>query len=109
MNTCTFEGCYREIYCKGLCPSHYAQAKRGQTLAPLRRKRKIINGQKECSRCGQVKKVPEEYHVLRATGKPVTGWCKACTNSVSAQRRLEAKNKREADQESTHLKGGVTA
>lgn len=34
--TCSFEGCDKEPYSKGLCKGHYNQQNRGVELTPLR-------------------------------------------------------------------------
>ena len=46
---CAFEGCGRPVTAKGLCTGHYAQQGRGETLRPLRPRRRSGEPRSRCS------------------------------------------------------------
>jgi hypothetical protein len=41
---CSFQGCDRPWYCKGLCVRHYEQRNEGKPLIPIRSQRKRPGG-----------------------------------------------------------------
>lgn len=81
---CSFEGCERKHYCKGLCLGHYRQQRRGEELRPLRKQiskaeaeRLRAQGLKKCSNCDQVKPF-EEFRKDKSTKDGREYRCKAC-------------------------------
>ena len=41
MSNCTFDGCVKKHYAKGLCDGHYQQQRRGEQLRPLQQKGRV--------------------------------------------------------------------
>lgn len=62
--TCSIEGCglTARYLAPDLCGGHYQQVWRGSEAKPLRRKRKVVDGMKECRLCGIVKPLDGGYY-----------------------------------------------
>src|SRR5262245_57983908 len=58
---CEFPGCINPRNGKTYCVQHERQLKAGKELAPLERRRFIVDGMKECADCGEVKPI-SEFH-----------------------------------------------
>jgi len=52
---CSVEGCTNRINARGLCSAHDRHQRQGLPLGPLERRRKIVDGYKECAGCEIVK------------------------------------------------------
>lgn len=68
---CTFDGCERDPYCKGLCRSHYRQQNKGQDLRPLLETYPEICRESGCDRPVEVKArslCGRHYSQLRRSG-----------------------------------------
>ena len=82
---CSFEGCGRDHYSRGLCKGHRMQQYRGKDLAPLRRRNAtdVRNelGQKRCSRCTAW--LPEAvFHKNPKTNDRLATSCSSCARDV---------------------------
>lgn len=80
---CSFNGCTKDIFSKGLCIGHYNQQYRGKKLTPLKPHREALpveDGKKKCRECKKTKPVSDFY----VTGKKARGvpkystYCKPC-------------------------------
>jgi len=96
--TCSFEGCERKHFGKGLCNGHYLQQRRGEELRPLRKRtspkeleRLRAQGLKKCSECDRVKPF-EEFRKDKRAKDGRHPQCKACEaeyREATREKRLE--------------------
>lgn len=98
--TCSFEGCERKHYAKGLCTGHYLQQWRGEELRPLRKRstkaeaeRLRAQGLKKCCGCDQVKLI-EDFARCKSRKDGRNPQCKACQAEYDRQYREANQEKR---------------
>jgi len=76
---CSVEGCdrvARYVTPIPLCGGHKQQDARGVGLGDLKRKQKVVDGEKECRLCGESKPI-DEFH-SRKDGAHIASECKVC-------------------------------
>lgn len=95
MRQCTYEGCGRDLYIKGLCKTHYMMQWRGEELRPIRPVKRYAApgpGLKICTSCERVKKVETSFYKRSSSGEPLSS-CKECMKKYQIEynrRRKEA-------------------
>lgn len=87
---CEFEGCINPRNGKTYCVQHERQLKAGKELAPLQRRRFVVDGMKECTDCSKVLPVDEFYpHSKSRDGEGfyLSPRCKECHGLQNRFRR----------------------
>ena len=93
---CSFKGCARGAYSKGLCRAHYNQQHRGMQLQPIREQRPVVDGRKQCKTCRQWKPVSEYYKRSRPPGvKEAHGLQAECKPCMMERNRRNLAKKRQ--------------
>lgn len=90
--TCTFQGCDKVHYGKGLCNSHWQQVRQGRSLAPLRRQvtpaRRDELGRKWCKGCSEW--LSEDlFYRHTGTSDRLTPECSRCICVRQAETRFK--------------------
>ena len=110
MNTCTVEGCSKEVNCRGYCRLHYRRFMRTgdplkATNGELHASQRNSQGMKICKGCGEAKP-DSEYHKDGASPDGLRARCKLCRSGHMADYYLANRDEKIQYERQRRIKEG---